>query len=240
MRLPSYDHPHSISKRNIVPRIIVITATDTAIGKTVLTSLLARHLTAAGQSVIALKPLCSGGRDDARELWAASGRSLSLNEINPWHFRAPLAPVVAARKENRTVHLNDVVAHVRNVAHRYHVVLVEGAGGILSPLGEHFCTREIISALGADVIIAARNQLGVVNHVRLTVEALPVLLRPRARIALISPPRADLSARTNAALLGEFVGPQQIVTLPWLRRPEKLDEESKAKPVKTALASLLH
>lgn len=199
-----------------VSRIIVITGTDTGVGKTVLTSLFSYRLRAQGISVAALKPICSGGRDDARALRQSLGDTLKLDEINPWYFRAPLAPFLAARKEKKTVTLREVVSHVHQFVVRFPVVLLEGAGGLLSPLGEGFSTRELIGALGAEVIVVASNRLGVVNHVRLTLECLPPLIRARAKIALMSPRQADAVSRTNAALLKEFLGETHVVTLPWV------------------------
>jgi len=223
-----------------MPRIIVITGTDTAAGKTVLTALLAHHLRSIPVNVAALKPICSGGRDDARLLRQASGNALPLDELNPWHFRGAIAPALAARHEGRSVALRDVVAHVRGLAHRFDVLLVEGAGGLLSPLGEHFSTREIISALGADVMVCARNQLGAVNHVRLTLEALPPMLRLSVRVALMDPHVHDPATRTNAALLGEFMSPEHIISLPWLARPESFRTNLRKRPVAAAIAAILH
>jgi len=63
-----------------------ITGTDTGVGKTVLTALLTRHLRERGVNAVALKPVCSGDRADARALHAASAVALTLDEINPWHL----------------------------------------------------------------------------------------------------------------------------------------------------------
>ena len=71
-----------------MPPAFFITGTDTGVGKTVLTALLARYLKARRVGVAAFKPVCSGGRADARALHAALGGALTLAEINPWHFRA--------------------------------------------------------------------------------------------------------------------------------------------------------
>ena len=219
-------------------RVIVITGTDTGAGKTTLTALLATHLRMSGASVAALKPVCSGGRDDARLLHRVTRGALRLNEINPWHFRAPLAPLLAARKERRRVGLREVVAHIHAVSQRFAVVLVEGAGGLLSPLGEHFSTRELIGALGADVLIVARNQLGAVNHVRLTLEALPPIVAARARVALMSPKIDDAASRTNRALLAEFIGEPHVVAVPWFRGRD-FDKAAMRPNARHALAALL-
>src|SRR5258706_15394841 len=114
-----------------------ITGTDTGVGKTVLTALLTRFLRERGTNTAALKPVCAGGRDDARALHAAMDGALALDEINPWHFRAPLAPRLAARRERRRLKLAPVLAHTRALQTRFDLVLMEGAGGLLSPLGEN-------------------------------------------------------------------------------------------------------
>jgi dethiobiotin synthetase len=198
-------------------RLIVITGTDTGVGKTVFTTWLTRWLHEQGTRVAALKPICSGGRDDARQLRNAAGRVLPLDVVNPWHFRLPLAPLLAARRSGARVELREVVAHVHQVSREFPITLVEGAGGVLSPLGEGFSTRELISALGAEVIVVAQNRLGAINQVRVTVEALPRLLGSRARVVLMQPPKPDLISRTNVPLLAEYLDAERIITLPWKR-----------------------
>ena len=112
-----------------MPPIIFITGTDTGAGKTVLTALLAAHLRSQKIRVAAFKPVCSGGRDDAKKIFAALGGALTLDEINPWHFRAAIAPVLAAKLEKKSVTLAQVLAHLRDhllrkfcstVIHRQH------------------------------------------------------------------------------------------------------------------------
>src|SRR5580698_4299675 len=185
-------------------RTIFITGTDTGVGKTVLTALLAGFLRKRGVRVAALKPVCSGGRDDARMLHAALGGTLTLDEINPWHFRAPVAPVQAARREKKTVRLARVLAHIRAVRKNFDVVLVEGAGGLLSPLGEDFNSRDLITGLRAMPVIVAPNRLGVVNQILLTLEALPKSPRVRAAVVLMTPPKPDTATQSNAGLLKEL------------------------------------
>ena len=198
-----------------------ITGTDTGVGKTVLTALLARHLREHGINAAALKPVCSGGRGDARALHAALNGALTPDEINPWHFRAPIAPLLAARRERKQVKLADALAHVRTVQRRFDVLLVEGAGGLLSPLGEDFDSRDLIAALRATPIVVCPNRLGAVNQVLLTLAALPRSASCRARVVLKSLSKPDASTNTNAGLLAEFFDAKRIFELPWLgRRPD--------------------
>jgi dethiobiotin synthetase len=227
-----------------------ITGTDTGVGKTVLTVLLAQFLRERGVNAAALKPICSGGRGDAKKIFAAMSGAfevqnpkskvqsllLSLDEINPWHFRAPIAPLLSARKENKRVKLSQVLAHARTMQKRFDILLIEGAGGLLSPLGvcsgglrpsqssalterrykENFDSRDLILALRAIPIIVAQNKLGVVNQVLLTLEALPKNLRAKTRVVLMSPSKPDVSTKTNAKLLAEFAKTKKIFQLPWL------------------------
>jgi dethiobiotin synthetase len=199
---------------------LFITGTDTGVGKTVLTALLTRHLRERGVNAAALKPVCSGGRGDARVLHAAMNGALTLDEINPWHFRAPIAPLLAARREHRQVKLADVLAHVRAMQKRFDVVLVEGAGGLLSPLGGNFDSRDLIAARRATPMVVCPNRLGAVNHVLLTLAALPQSAYCRARVVLMSPAKPDAATNTNAGMLAEFFDAKRIFELPRLgRRP---------------------
>jgi len=196
--------------------VFFITGTDTGVGKTALTALLARHLRRRGISVAALKPVASGGREDARALYAALDGALTLDQINPWHFRAPLAPLLAARQERRRVELFAVLSHIYKMQKRFDVVLAEGAGGLLSPLGEAFDSRDLITALRAKPIVVAQNELGAINHLLLTLEALPKNVRTWARIVLMSPPKPDVATAVNAKFLAEFFDAERIFELPWL------------------------
>jgi dethiobiotin synthetase len=194
---------------------LFITGTDTGVGKTVLTSLLVKFLRARSVNAAALKPVCSGGRGDARALHAAMDGVLSLDEINPWHFRAAVAPLLAARRENKKIKLSQILAHARAMQKRFEILLIEGAGGLLSPLGENFNSRDLILALRAMPIIVAQNKLGAVNQVLLTLEALPEKFRAEAKVILISPPKLDAATNSNAKLLGQFFDPAKKFQMPW-------------------------
>jgi dethiobiotin synthetase len=217
---------------------LFITGTDTGVGKTVLTMLLAEFLRSRSLRVAALKPICSGGREDARRLHSALGGALPLDQINPWHFRAAIAPLLAARKERKRVTLARVLAHLRKVRPPFEVVLVEGAGGLLSPLGAGFNSRDLIAALAATPIVVAPNQLGVVNHILLTLEALPEALRHQARVVLVSPPKPDSAMASNARLLRQL-SVKNICPLPWFGPGFLASEVWQSPPVRKTLAKLV-
>ena len=215
-----------------------ITGTDTGVGKTVLTALLANVLRARGVKVAAFKPICSGNRDDAVSLYDALEGALKLGEINPWHFRAAIAPALAAKLEKKSITRAQVLAHIRATQKKFAVTLVEGAGGLLSPLGENFDSRDLIVALHAIPIIVAQNKLGAVNHILLTLEALPKNLRAKTKVVLMSPSKPDAATKTNARLLGQFLSPKKIFTLPWLGQKFRLKAILKNPQVRRTLEKL--
>jgi dethiobiotin synthetase len=170
-------------------RTLFITGTDTGVGKTVLASLLLCHLRAAGFHALAMKPFCSGSRADADLLCALQEGQLTLDEVNPFYFREPIAPLVASRKHRHPVLRSDILASIRGVAARLAAsdkskvkkptsktetsfLIIEGSGGLLVPLGRRFSVRDLIASLRCEVIVVARNRLGTLNHTLLTVESL--------------------------------------------------------------------
>jgi dethiobiotin synthetase len=197
--------------------IFFVTGTDTGVGKTMLTCLLTRYLRAAGYGAVALKPLCSGGREDAVAQHSTVTGALTLDEINPWFFRAALSPLIAARREKRRVTLKQVTTHVHRIQERFPIVLVEGAGGLLSPLGETFDARDLIKALRARPIVVCPNRLGAINHVRLVLNTLPKRFSLQTEIVLMMPQHPDAASKTNSQLLGEIFGANRIHVLPWLK-----------------------
>ena len=222
-----------------VTPVIFITGTDTGVGKTMLACLLTRYLRGAGVSVGALKPVCSGGRADARLLHAALDGALALDEINPWHFRAPLAPVLAARREGRKLRRNGVVACVRRMRKQFQVLLVEGAGGLLSPLGEDFDSRDLILSLRATPVVVCPNRLGAVSQTLLVLAALPRRVSSQAQVVLMSPARSDAASRNNRRLLGEIIGADRIHVFPRLTSAARYDRLSQDGRVRQALRRLV-
>ena len=219
-------------------RVFFVTGTDTGAGKTVLSRVFVQYLREHGHSVIAFKPLCSGGRGDALALHSALAGTVPLDTINPWHFPAPLAPVLAARQEKKKATLAMVLTHIQKAGKDYETILVEGAGGLLSPLGEAFNSRDLLIRLRAEPIIVAQNKLGVVNHILLTLAALPPSLRSHTPIILMSPPKPGLATKTNLDLLHELLPHQPIYPFPWLGKKFNPPSTLKNLSVRRALAAL--
>lgn len=110
-----------------------ITGTDTNVGKTLLTALLLHHLRQKGVGALAMKPFCSGGRGDVELLQSLQKGELTDAEMNPFYFDQPVAPYAA--KSKKKVRLPDVLKKITHCAKKCDHLLIEGAGGLLVPLG---------------------------------------------------------------------------------------------------------
>jgi dethiobiotin synthetase len=161
-------------------RRFFITGTDTGVGKTHFTAWLARQLTQAGYQVGAYKPVCSGAIvnqgheawEDAERLAAALGNRWPIERIAPQCFREPFAPPVAAALESRAVDERLLIAGADWWNSRVDVLLIEGAGGWLSPISAQWTNADLAERLKAAVILVAGDRLGVINHTLLSVAAI--------------------------------------------------------------------
>ncbi|QDT56887.1 ATP-dependent dethiobiotin synthetase BioD 1 [Caulifigura coniformis] len=154
-----------------------ITGTDTGVGKTHFSVWLIGQLRAAGYRVGAYKPVCSGvevrdGRptwEDADRLATAVGGEWPLDRIAPQRFEAPLAPPVAAVLESREVDEPALAAGAEWWDGRVDVLIVEGAGGWLSPISRNWTNADLAQRLASPVVLVAGNRLGVINHALLSI-----------------------------------------------------------------------
>jgi dethiobiotin synthetase len=188
-------------------RGLFVTGTDTGVGKTVVTGGIVAALRARGHDVGVAKPLQSGAladdpAGDAMLLRDWSGVPETATEIAPYSFAAALAPSVAAELEGRVVTLADAVDAVHAVAERHDAVVVEGAGGLIVPLGPDWTVADLAVALALPVLVVARAGLGTVNHSSLTVRALRSLGLDPIGVVLNGP--ADGSSSRNAQLIEEL------------------------------------
>jgi dethiobiotin synthetase len=200
-----------------VSSVLFITGTDTGVGKTLLTAMLLRHLRENGHRALAMKPFCSGSRADAKLLCDLQDGELSLDEVNPYFFAEPLAPWVAAQKKRRKqVQLDDVFEKIDALKTRCEVLLIEGSGGILVPLGENYCVADLISRLRCPALIVARNRLGTINHSLLTLRVMQTTGNDGFAFVMMGAKTADLSARNNVEMLQKLSGKTPVFQLGFL------------------------
>jgi len=158
--------------------IVIVTGTDTGVGKTVVTAALAARARAAGRRVAVVKPaqtgtgaFAPGERPDADEVIRLAGR---LTAVTLADYPDPLAPLAAAEVAGLpALDMADVVTEVGKLAPDHDLLLIEGAGGLLVPMGTGGWTvADLAVALAAPAVVVARAGLGTLNHTALTLEAL--------------------------------------------------------------------
>ena len=195
------------------PKALFVTGTDTNVGKTHVTCLMARQLISRGLKAAAYKPVCSGALerasvhhgspiylwDDVERLRSAVGDHWPDDIICPQRFLAPVTPSVAARLEGKTVDFDRLVSG----AHQFSgtdVLLIEGAGGWLSPVTETQTVADLARQLNVPVLIVTRTGLGTINHTLLTVESIRARGLTVAGIVMNSTviEADDLSRHSNA------------------------------------------
>ena len=193
-----------------------VTATDTGVGKTILSAALVASLRRRGAAVSARKPVITGiddpdpggQRADHELLGALTGERPQT--VSPARYGPPVAPQLAAELAGRPI---DVPALIDDVRAAGAPVIVEGIGGLLVPLAAGWDVRALARELGLGVVVAARPGLGTINHTLLTIEAARAGgLDLRAVVLTPWPARAGAIERSNRATL-ERLGEIEVATL---------------------------
>jgi dethiobiotin synthetase len=150
---------------------LFITGTNTGVGKTYIAGLIARSLRDSGLRVGVYKPVASGCEmragslvsPDAVLLWESAGRPGTLEHVCPQLFAAPLAPHLAARAEGKRVDSDKLRAGIELWRTSSDVVLVEGAGGLMSPMSDEDYNADLAAAFGYPLVVVSANELGTIN-----------------------------------------------------------------------------
>jgi dethiobiotin synthetase len=230
----------SVSAHGPALRGLFVTGTDTGVGKTYVAALVARQLAAGGTRVAVYKPVASGcvafrsetgppfaeqresAMDDAALLWEAVKDSFPADladehfaHVCPQRFVAPLAPHLAARREGRQVDAALLRRGLDYWRERSKLVIVEGAGGLLSPLTDTESNADLARDFGFPLLVVARNALGTINHTLLTLRVAATCGLRVAAIVLndVASPAADESTRFNADELRLRCAPVPVVQL---------------------------
>lgn len=154
---------------------IFVTGTDTGIGKTIFTCALASLLKNSGVNVGIMKPFATGEpqktgfkSEDVTLLAKYSGASDPESLINPYFFSIPTSPYQAAKKLGKTINVDLVLASFEKLQSIHDVVLVEGIGGIMTPILKDYFVADLIKDLNLDALIVSGTKMGSINHALLT------------------------------------------------------------------------
>lgn len=156
---------------------LFVTGTDTGIGKTVFTCALAHLLKSSGINVGVMKPFATGivqnlkfKSEDVELLINHSGASDLESLVNPYFFPIPTSPYQAAKKLDKTIDIDLVLTSFEKLQSVHDVVLVEGIGGILTPILKDYFVADLIKDLNLDAIVVSGTKMGSVNHTLLTLQ----------------------------------------------------------------------
>lgn len=207
---------------------LFITGTGTGVGKTYVATRIAAALVQRRYRVGVYKPAASGcicrGRqllsDDAAALWEAAGKPGRLAAVCPQRFAAPLAPHLAARAAGREIDRDLLRRGLDYWRRRSDVVLVEGAGGLMSPLSEADYVADLAAEFGLPLVVVVANLLGAINQ---TLQTLITAATFRDGLTVagvvlndVRPASAaDISCGSNRAELEARCVPPVLAHLPW-------------------------
>lgn len=206
-------------------RGVLITGTDTGVGKTVVGCGLAAALTAQGKTVGVLKPVETGCSlrngvlypEDAARLAAFARVSLPLDQVCPYRFAPPVAPSVAAELTGVTIEPRRIISVFEQIAERCDVTIVEGAGGLLVPLTGRYSFADLARDLRLPLLVVVGSKLGALNHTLLTLHCAQTLSLPLTGYVLNHPaPDSDIATQTNARTLAHLTDAPCLGVIPFL------------------------
>jgi len=155
---------------------LLVSGTDTEIGKTVVTCSLLRALHARGLTAVGMKPVCAGITaqgtwDDLEHIRSASSVSAALADAAPYRLSAHASPHFAAHEEGVTIQEDVILAALDRLERIAEAVVIEGAGGFRVPLSAQLASADLAKAMGAPILLVVPMRLGCINHALLTAEA---------------------------------------------------------------------
>ncbi|HIE51164.1 MAG TPA: dethiobiotin synthase [Armatimonadetes bacterium] len=204
---------------------LFVVGTDSGVGKTIITGGLAGALRQQGVDVGVMKPISTGAVEergrrtstDALFLKKASKVEDPLEAICPLCLLAPTAPILAASMENLDIHLGSLKDAYDGLAAEHDFMLVEGIGGLLTPLTERTFLADLVRMLNLPLLVVTRRDGGTVNHTLLTIRYAQLVGVEVAGLIInnVRPRATDLAARTNPDLLRQLASVPVFGVIPY-------------------------
>ena len=158
---------------------IFISGTNTEVGKTFITLNIIKLLESKGTSVNPYKPVETGCKQKLSELiphdsmlfYKAINKRIDLNQINPYRFVEPISPATAIKRSRRKIYIQNYSEKLKDLSYG-DITLIEGAGGLCSPLASDGYNIDFIKKINAPTILVAKDEIGVINNVILSINML--------------------------------------------------------------------
>jgi dethiobiotin synthetase len=202
---------------------VLVTGTGTGVGKTWVACALIRALREVGKQVIAIKPIETGRSgppsdwEDGVCLAQATGQEQPTQAI----IRLPLpgAPVLGGEGVETAIDFDALVLKIEGYIDGAEFGLVEGIGGLLTPVTWEWNMTDLARELGAGALVVAEDRLGTINHTLLTLSALELAGIPCAGVVLTTPETTDRSTGANAAAIARLAGVDRVIAVPRATEP---------------------
>lgn len=177
---------------------IALLGTNTEVGKTFVSASLALALRDAGIDAIVLKPV-ETGEPDSKFL-----KEIGVGIDSIYHFKTPVTPMLAAKLENAEIDVNYLVEECRRVVNSYEFVVVEGVGGVASPIWNNFDSADLAARLRLKTVLVSLNTLGSISSV---ITSARYLEMKRVDLVCVILNKSDdsLVCKTNVEIIKEFV-----------------------------------
>ena len=222
-------------------RSVLITGTDTGVGKTLVGCGLAAALTARGRRIGVLKPaetgcaLHDGGLypEDALRLAAFARSPLSIEQLCPYRFAPPVAPSVAAEMAGTVIEKERIFTRFQQTSAQCDIMLVEGAGGLLVPLHGRYTFADLARDLDTPVLVVVGSKLGALNHTLLTLRCAEAMsLRVAGYIVNHPLVAANIATQTNVQSLARLTDVPCLGVVPFTPLSGEIEQD------RTTLAAL--
>ncbi|MFH0948767.1 MAG: dethiobiotin synthase [Elusimicrobiota bacterium] len=189
-------------------KAIFVTGTDTNVGKTIVTGLLARYFLDKGYRVITQK-------------WIETGAKIFSTDIEtnvaPYIFKFAASPHLASDMEKRKIDANKIKKSFNILSKQFDFVIVEGTGGLLVPYNKNKLIIDIAVELNLPVLVVAANKLGAINHTLLTVEAIRARNIKMLGIVFNNTDKNEnkIVIKDNPQIISKLTGEEVLGILPW-------------------------
>ena len=156
---------------------LFVTGTDTDVGKTCVTASIVNYLSKMNVNVGVMKPFASGYKENADSvsedveiLMKYSNVNDPVTLVNPYYFEIPTSPYDACKQLNLEIDMSKVIDSYNKLSSIHDLVIVEGIGGLMTPITKNYFVSDLISDLHLNSIIVTGSKIGSVNHTMLTYE----------------------------------------------------------------------
>jgi dethiobiotin synthetase len=214
-------------------KAIFVTGSDTGVGKTVITGLLAKYILMKNGKVITQKWIETGATNFSKDVQthlklmgiAQSSIENNLACLPPYVFKTVCSPHLASKIEKKRISAAKIKENFRKLSAKFDFVIVEGTGGLLVPFSQDKLIADIVKDLNLEVLVVIKNKLGAINHALLTLEALR--LRKLKILGLVfnnarNEPKIIL--KDNPRIIKKLTSQNIFGVLPWLGDYDKLCE----------------